>query len=48
MFCLLALAFFAGCGSSNDPVIPENPTSGPPDGGPSREGLPVIEEMKTE
>jgi hypothetical protein len=47
LFCLLALGYIAGCGASNDPVIPENPTAGPPDGGPSREGLPGSGQMKT-
>jgi hypothetical protein len=44
VFSLLAMCW-VGCGSSSDPIVPENPTSGPPDGGPTRDGLPKIEEM---
>ncbi|MCP4784787.1 MAG: hypothetical protein GY903_18050 [Fuerstiella sp.] len=45
LFGLLAMCWLGGCGSSNEPVIPENPTAGPPEGGPSREGLPGSEKM---
>lgn len=39
----LLTCVFVGCGSSNDPQIPENPTAGPPGGGPTTEGLPGSE-----
>ncbi|MEZ6060352.1 MAG: hypothetical protein R3C19_08330 [Planctomycetaceae bacterium] len=40
LFGLFLSSCMIGCGGSNDPVIPENPTAGPPGGGPSKDGLP--------
>ncbi len=44
LFGLLAMCWLGGCGSSTEPVIPENPTEAP-ESGPSRDGLPGNEEM---
>lgn len=37
--------FLAGCGSSNDPVIPQTPTEAPASA-PTKEGLPESTPMK--
>jgi|GEM_PF-4664792 len=40
LFSVLALLLIAGCGGSQEPVIPDQPAP-PPTSGPSKDGLPA-------
>lgn len=38
LLACLVMALMLGCGSSSTPVMPENPSKGPPGGGFSKQG----------